>query len=166
MHDYAWLIDSVPHHGPLRSHFGRKISHTPNFSRQNIGCARLSQKLKSPTKLTECALGAQTAKRVPHSPGRKRALKKVFFHVCPYFPCLCFPRIVASSHRMQTANDCNNFDLYRAFLTFERAPGKHEHYWTSLDQGALLEWQVLACECGAPCDGRQTSCWDDAIPWL
>lgn len=152
MHDYAWLIDSVPHHGPLRSHFGRKISHTPNFSRQNIGCARLSQKLKSPTKLTECALGAQTAKRVPHSPGRN--------------PCLCFPRIVASSHRMQTGNGCDNFDLYRTFLAFERAPGKHEHYWTSLDQGALLDWQVLACECGAPCDERQTSCWDDAIPLL
>lgn len=81
MHDYAWLIDSVPHHGPLRSHFGRKISHTPNFSRQNIGCARLSQKLKSPTKLTECALGAQTAKRVPHSPGRKRAWRK-YFSMC------------------------------------------------------------------------------------
>ena len=97
---------------------------------------------------------------------KEKSLKKVFFHVCPYFPCLCFPRIVASSHRMQTANDCDNFDLYRTFLTFERAPEKHEHYWTSLDQGALLEWQVLAYECGAPCDGHQTSCWDDAIPWL
>lgn len=55
---------------PLRSHIGRKISQTPNFSRQHMGCARLSQKLKSPTKLTECALGAHTAKRVPHSPPR------------------------------------------------------------------------------------------------
>lgn len=64
------LVEMTYPSWPLRSHIGRKISQTPNFSRQNMGCARLSQKLKSPTKLTECALGAHTAKRVPHSPPR------------------------------------------------------------------------------------------------
>lgn len=62
------LVEMTYPSWPLRSHIGRKISQTPNFSRQHMGCARLSQKLKSPTKLTECALGAHTAKRVPHSP--------------------------------------------------------------------------------------------------
>ena len=66
----------IPPRWPRRSHIGRKISQTPNFSRQNMGCARPSQKLNSPTKLTECALGAHTAKRVPHSPLNRAVAKK------------------------------------------------------------------------------------------
>ena len=47
---------------------GTKISQTPLTPSDRIGCARPSQPLKSPTTLTRCALGAQTAKCTPAAP--------------------------------------------------------------------------------------------------
>ena len=43
-----------------------------------MGCVRPSQKLKSPTTLTRCALGAHTAKCTPRTPA-------IFAHMCAQF---------------------------------------------------------------------------------
>src|SRR5580692_353918 len=46
---------------------GTNSSHTPDPPSERIGCARPSQKLKSPTTLTPRALGAHTANDTPPS---------------------------------------------------------------------------------------------------
>ena len=61
---------------------GMNSSHTPAPPSERIGCARPSQKLKSPTSLTPRAFGAQTANAVPVSDGRAPSARQ---------SCSCLP---------------------------------------------------------------------------